>query len=192
MTCRIDSKRSKGLPINVEAIAAGIEIHVRQADFRNDGLIPALIDEFGYSESKLEQQGITSEAYRNEDGMITGEGDHRCIFLHDQLSQERRRWVCAHEIGHHALGHKYEPVDGIAYRLQESAADWVAAQLLMPEPLVREVVAKVGLDYRLLAYTFGVQLRWMKIRLRELRLTRQDDHEARCAAGWTEFSIYPW
>ena len=185
----------KELPIHIEALAVDIGVNVRVADFRNGGLVPALTNEFGYSESELEEKGITSDAYRDNDGMATAEEDFFkvCIFLHSDLGEERRRWVCAHEIGHYLLGHLPRVDAGdLRDKSREAAADWVAAQLLMPEPLVREVVAKVGLDYRLLAYTFGVQLRWMKIRLRELRLTRQDDHEARCAAGWTEFSIYPW
>jgi Zn-dependent peptidase ImmA (M78 family) len=183
------------LPIHIEAVAVEIGLHIMVADFRDDGLVPVLTDEFGYSESELEEKGITSDAYRDNDGMVTAEEDFFkvCVFLHSDLGEERRRWVCAHEIGHYLLGHLPRVDAGeLRNRSREAAADWVAAQLLMPEPLVREVVAIVGLDYRLLAHTFGVRIDRMKIRLRELGLAKRGETEAQHAPGWAEFCIYPW
>ncbi|MCX6373029.1 MAG: ImmA/IrrE family metallo-endopeptidase [Actinobacteria bacterium] len=87
----------------------------------------------------------------------------------------RRRFTIAHEIGHFVLHEeRCRPVHygsvAEAGRAEEREADAFAAELLMPEPLVREAVREHGPDVNRLADRFEVGRKAMQARLRELGL----------------------
>ncbi len=102
-------------------------------------------------------------------------GDGYAIVLHGDSDERRRRFTIAHEIGHFVL-HPGRPrmerggqvTEG--GRLEEREADVFAAELLMPEPLVREAVYEQGLDVARLSDRFLVSRRAMQLRLRYLGL----------------------
>jgi Zn-dependent peptidase ImmA (M78 family) len=103
------------------------------------------------------------------------------IFLNAKDSRTRKRFTCAHELGHYILRSKeptpqYEYVD---YRDQTSStgtieeeryANSFAASLLMPEVAVR-ALREEGLSQLRLAKKFGVSPEAMAIRLDNLRLS---------------------
>ena len=124
----------------------------------------------------------------------TGEGTHICVAAGDPPT--RRRFTVAHEIGHHVLGHEFEPgehvhVDRGTYVLQrgtrasegvdpqEIEANHFAACLLMPPQLVEREVASLDVPQlseahvSALARTFGVSEQSMAIRLTSLGLLSQ-------------------
>ncbi|MGB4136037.1 MAG: ImmA/IrrE family metallo-endopeptidase [Microbacterium sp.] len=81
-----------------------------------------LADEFGLTVT--ERPGTPHSGYRPDDGSV-------------QLSPGMRgrvlRSVLAHEIGHHALGHR-PTSDGLLRKRQETAANrWAALTLISPE-----------------------------------------------------------
>jgi Zn-dependent peptidase ImmA (M78 family) len=93
--------------------------------------------------------------------------------------ETRRRFTLAHELGHwvcHCLGGRDEPVfcrhqdmDSWVDRALEREANVFAAELVMPEPEVREVFAQHG-DVREVAAIFGVSPLAMHWRLYSFEL----------------------
>jgi predicted transcriptional regulator len=106
-------------------------------------------------------------------------GDTRAIVLNGAADERRRRFTIAHEIGHFMLhpGRLRPERDGLvneAMRAEEREADAFAAELLMPEHLVRQAVAEQGADKVLLADRFQVSTRAMEVRLRRLGVLARD------------------
>jgi hypothetical protein len=102
-------------------------------------------------------------------------GDGHTIVLRGASGEHRRRFTIAHEIGHFVLHpRRTAPERGgavnAAWRAQEREADQFAAELLMPEPLVREAVVEHGLDAGRLADRFDASRQAMQVRLRTLGL----------------------
>jgi hypothetical protein len=102
-------------------------------------------------------------------------GDGHQIVLRGATSEQRRRFTIAHEIGHFVLHpHRLAPQRGgpgnAAWQRQEREADQFAAELLMPENMVREAVVLHGPDAVRLADRFGVSRAAMQARLRWLAL----------------------
>jgi hypothetical protein len=95
-------------------------------------------------------------------------------------SSGRRRFTLAHELGHwicqYEQGHvepRYCRADEIgvgAGRKLEREANTFAAQLLMPEPLLRREAVELKLNLHALARRFEVSLPAMKVRLQQLSL----------------------
>jgi hypothetical protein len=105
-------------------------------------------------------------------------GDGHRIVLHGPSSERRRRFPIAHAIGHFVLHpHRLAPQRGgggnAAWQAQEREADQFAAELLMPESLVREAVLLRGPDADRLADRFDVSRKAMQTRLRWLGLAGQ-------------------
>jgi uncharacterized protein DUF955 len=96
------------------------------------------------------------------------------IWVRRDESETRRRFTIAHEIGHHLLHSDgatvlCRPLDvdqaDDAERAKERQANRFAAELLMPEPLVRARAETDGLDATALARTFNVSPIAMAYRL---------------------------
>ena len=120
------------------------------------------------------------EPFRSEAALVPlGEG--RAIEVRGGADERRRRFTIAHEIGHFVLGHeKVAPERGgetnMAGRRLEREADLFAAELLMPEHLVRQAALEDGADPHRLADRFEVSVQAMSVRLRRLGLAeRQSD-----------------
>jgi Zn-dependent peptidase ImmA (M78 family) len=105
-------------------------------------------------------------------------GGRSYVVIDSGARPERRRWTLAHEIAHHILSLGItRPSDGFALcdsRSDDRTCDRFAAQLLMPEAIVRRKVEEIGPrpddKSALLAGIFGVSRQAMRIRLRELGL----------------------
>jgi len=97
-------------------------------------------------------------------------GDGRAIVLNGSADAGRRRFTIAHEIGHFVLHAENGGAIHEAGRGEEREADAFAAELLMPEHLVREAVREQGLDAIRLADRFEVSRQAMQTRLRGLGL----------------------
>jgi Zn-dependent peptidase ImmA (M78 family) len=108
-------------------------------------------------------------------------GDGHTIVLRGESSEQRRRFSIAHEVGHFVLHpQRRAPERGggvnAAWQSQEREADQFAAELLMPELMVREAVLQHGLDVGRLADRFDVSRQAMQVRLRSLGLAQRADH----------------
>ncbi len=107
-------------------------------------------------------------------------GDGHAIVVQGCSDACRRRFTIAHEIGHFVLhAERLRPERGghgnAAWKAQEREADQFAAELLMPEALVREAVVEQGRDVTRLAGRFDVSRQAMQTRLRRLGLTAWHD-----------------
>ncbi len=122
----------------------------------------------------------------NAPGSISGalikeEGKDPIIVLSKTDSRNRKRFTCAHELGHYA---KRSEENAATYKYvdlrsdlssggsdpDEIFANRFAAALLMPESAVREFVGR-KMPVFLLAETFGVSAEAMSYRLKNLGLT---------------------
>ena len=124
----------------------------------------------------LELVGKTREPFTSE-AALEPLGDGRAIVLNGPDDSGRRRFTIAHEIGHFVLyPERCRPERGgvgEAGRREEREADTFAAELLMPEHLVREAVREQGLDVARLADRFEVNRKAMQSRLRHLGLAER-------------------
>jgi hypothetical protein len=117
------------------------------------------------------------EPFQSEAALIPL-GDSHAIVLRGTGDERRRRFTIAHEIGHFVLHPgRVAPERGgpanQAGRDQEREADVFAAELLMPEHLVRQAVLEVGADTACLAGRFEVSEQAMSVRLRRLGLAER-------------------
>ena len=123
----------------------------------------------------LELVGKTREPFTSETA-LEPLGDGGAIVLNGADDSGRRRFTIAHEIGHFVLYPercRSERGGGEAGRREEREADTFAAELLMPEHLVREAVREQGLDVARLADRFEVSRKAMQARLRHLGLAER-------------------
>ncbi len=125
----------------------------------------------------LELVGKTREPFTSE-AALEPLGDGRASVLNGAGDSGRRRFTIAHEIGHFVLHpERCRPERGGAVneaeRMEEREADAFAAELLMPEHLVREAVREQGLDVARLADRFEVSRKAMQARLRHLGLAER-------------------
>jgi Zn-dependent peptidase ImmA (M78 family) len=113
--------------------------------------------------------------------LVKAEGSDPSILLNSEDSRHRKRFTCAHEIGHF-IGRAEEPekYECVDYRdprsstgsiEEERFADSFAANLLMPKPAVEALHSEGLPDFRL-AIQFGVSREAMRNRLDELGLLR--------------------
>lgn len=122
----------------------------------------------------LELVHQTREPFSSE-AALESLGDGHAIVLRGASDERRRRFTIAHEIGHFVLHpERVAPERGgsvnAAGRAQEREADQFAAELLMPEALVRDAVGRQGVDLQRLADRFEVSQQAMRTRLRSLGL----------------------
>jgi IrrE N-terminal-like domain len=105
-------------------------------------------------------------------------GDGHAIVLNGGGDERRRRFTIAHEIGHFVLhpGRQRSERGGKvneAGRVLEREADAFAAELLMPEDLVRQAVDEHGASPGRLSDRFEVSQQAMQTRLRRLGLAER-------------------
>jgi len=124
---------------------------------------------------ETEREPFTSEA------ALVPLGDGHAIELRGRGNERRLRFTIAHEIGHFLLHPRRAVTErgGVTNEgtsRYEREADQFAAELLMPEHLVRQAALEVGADPHLLADRFDVSVPAMTVRLRRLGLAeRQSD-----------------
>ncbi|MDB4988348.1 MAG: hypothetical protein JWN04_3526 [Myxococcaceae bacterium] len=130
------------------------------------------IDVLGMAQSMGVQ--ILHTTGRNWSGALRAAEDAATIYLADGDSHERQRFTIAHELGHlmlHPLGLEYRDlIDPTApgSSVREREANAFAAELIMPEWLVRVTVDRLGSNIRALAEAFRVSESAMEYRLRAL------------------------
>ncbi|WP_200170728.1 ImmA/IrrE family metallo-endopeptidase [Tomitella cavernea] len=105
------------------------------------------------------------------------------IFLNSEHAPVRQRFTCAHELGHYfhnmtaagpeheAYVHRRDERSACGTYEEEIYANQFAAALLMPEPIVRELLAGYQDPVRV-ARELGVSLDALKHRMKNLGLTQ--------------------
>ena len=114
----------------------------------------------------------------SSEAALEPQGDGHAIVLGGGGSERRRRFTIAHEIGHFVLHPELahpEPArpersDQVteAGRVEDREADAFAAELLMPEHLVRQAAREHGADVDRLADRFDVSRSAIRSQLQRL------------------------
>ena len=102
--------------------------------------------------------------------ICSGTGDIKFLTVNGKLPQGRFRFSIAHELGHILLNH--EPLKHILERRKpdiERQADYFAAELLLPEPLLRGDCAAYNVPE--LTKRYKVSRQSLELRLNGLGLT---------------------
>ncbi|MFH1523189.1 MAG: ImmA/IrrE family metallo-endopeptidase [Patescibacteria group bacterium] len=105
--------------------------------------------------------------------------ESKTIFVNDDDNANKQIFTVAHELGHYALQHETDKF-GVLYRMQfldgensdtEKEANCFAANLLVPDRMLKEVMDKYNLNSKdgdLLASLFGVSKEMMGYRMKLL------------------------
>lgn len=109
-------------------------------------------------------------------GFLSGYYKDRDIYVNEGHPEERKRFTIAHELGHFCLGHGPSRRDtsksgwyGADDLEKEKLANAFAAELLMPEEVVRYFIDEKGItNATLLRQAFGVSSSALANRLRSL------------------------
>ena len=110
------------------------------------------------------------------DGIAFKRPEYKLIIVNRSLTPERKRFTIAHELGHIRMPHRggYQLCYPGKNALMERSADRFAAELLMPEPLVKKLWARFqdNEEYRIsiIAEKLLVSKSAMAIRIRGLNL----------------------
>lgn len=130
----------------------------------------------------VKQYGLTivgKRPIKGWSGGLSGSGGVGAIELSPDEPETRRRFSCAHELGHFVLGHselfpatraaRHSLLSYEVYDPLELAVNAFAAELLMPEAEVRQRV-NAGVSLAVMARTFYVSMEAMRTRVEYLGL----------------------
>lgn len=94
---------------------------------------------------------LVAQPLEKAHGFYLREDNAAGVVLNSQHPETLQRFTCAHEIGHHVLGHASHTDDASTLQrmsdlaLQEHQAQVFAAALLMPAPLVNRTLHQLGI-----------------------------------------------
>ncbi len=107
--------------------------------------------------SKAALYGLDITAFGSESATIFAYNGRYIIFYNEQEKMERVRFSIGHELGHRLLGHDFNLPLGEQYSRQEVETNFFAAQLLMPEQIIREFQRRGAvINRQFLMTAFGV------------------------------------
>lgn len=136
-----------------------------------------------YALSDLRKSGVSDAAFAHFTGEGSGKwsaalvplGSSRIIIEHDGHAEVRRRASLAHELGHFLLEHEFAAalLDGDHDRqfdkVKEKQANFMAAELLIPEPAARRAAyAKWGNHQ--VGRAYGVSPQFAQMRMSGVRV----------------------
>lgn len=112
-------------------------------------------------------------------GYAVSVSERPLILVERSLSFARKRWTIAHELGHCLISSHLGQLARRGHSTKlDRQADWFAAELLMPIPLIKkwwEHCRRRGQEKAIeqMAWDFQVSRQAMEIRLKELQLIRE-------------------
>lgn len=106
---------------------------------------------------KARSYGVDIEAFGSESAIIMELGDRRIIFYDESKPMPHVKYSILHEFGHDQNGHDLGAIDPDTYHRYEIETNFFAAQLLMPEQVLRELASRgVKIDTKFLMQHFAV------------------------------------
>ena len=107
--------------------------------------------------AKARSYGVDIEAFGSESAIIMELGARRIIFYDETKPLTHVKYSILHELGHDQNGHDLGATDPDTYHRYEIETNYFAAQLLMPEQVLRELATRgVKIDKRFLMEHFEV------------------------------------
>jgi Zn-dependent peptidase ImmA (M78 family) len=143
-------------------------------------------------------QVVVLRMHRDVAGAFHSRGAYRLLFVNGVHPAVRQRFTLAHEFGHCRLGHesvidREADVFGAQHDPSEVAANYFAAEFLMPGQAVRRWARgrRVGLDELVhLAAEYGVSAKMARIRLGTAGALRDRERLARLDAEIDEEGLH--
>lgn len=89
--------------------------------------------------SVAHKYNVDIEAFGSEAAVIQSFNGKYIIFYNQEDQITRVRFSILHELGHYILGHGFHEKDSYVYGKEEVEANCFAAQILMPEQVIREL-----------------------------------------------------
>ncbi len=103
------------------------------------------------------KHGLDMKAFGSESAVVVQRGERSIIFYDETKPETHTRFSILHELGHVVNGHDFTRKDSEAYQKYEVETNFFAAQLLMPEQLLRELQRRgVPIKSAFLQEKFGV------------------------------------
>jgi Zn-dependent peptidase ImmA (M78 family) len=127
------------------------------------------------SYQKAKKYGLEITDFGSQSALLTQYGSRYIIFYDDSKPKTHARFSILHELGHKVIGHDLSNKDKATYSKYEIETNYFAAQLLMPEQLLRELQKRqVDITPRFLQTTFGVSMEAANKRIETLAKTNAE------------------
>lgn len=152
-----------------------------EATLIKHGVSSPIVNVFNIAQS----EGLTLKEFSPEDGELANvagffDPASKTIFINKDDATNRQTFTVAHELGHYLLGHDATTYGvlprwqnpGIEKKPEEKEADCFAANLLVPEDMIKKTMREYGLtdsDEEILAKIFGVSKEVIHYRLLRVR-----------------------
>ncbi len=94
------------------------------------------------SYKKAKKYNVNIEDFGSKSAVLIKQGDNKIIFYNEEELIARIRFSILHEYGHYKLQHDLDTKDEEMYKKFEVETNYFAAQLLMPEQLIRELQSR--------------------------------------------------
>ena len=129
------------------------------------------------SYKKAGEYGLDITAFGSESAIIIWFHSKAIIFYDETKPRTHARYSLLHEFGHYQLNHDFTDKRPEVYRKYEIEANFFAAQLLMPEQILRELQRRgVTITNRFLQQRFGVSYEAANKRLDTLARNQAEWH----------------
>lgn len=126
---------------------------------------------------KAAKYGIDMKAFGSESATIFRYHDKCIIFYDEHKPKTHVTFSLLHEFGHERLEHDFARKDAESYHNYEVESNFFAAQLLMPEQLIRAMQSRgKNITCLFLQYAFGVSGQAATKRLETLAKTNAEWH----------------
>ena len=125
--------------------------------------------------AKAQKYGVDMSRFGSESAVIVSLNGKAIIFYDDSKPEAHVNFSILHEMGHPLLGHDPHVKDREEYAQYEVETNWFAAQLLMPEQLLREMITRgAQVSPSFLQSNFGVSDAAARKRLETLAKTNAE------------------
>ena len=105
----------------------------------------------------LSKYGLDVRALGSESAVVTELGGRYIIFYDKEKPEGHIKFSILHELGHPVNGHDLSTNDSVLYQKYEVETNYFAAQLLMPEQIIREMQKRrKAITVSFLSSVFGV------------------------------------
>lgn len=102
-------------------------------------------------------EGLNIESFGSKSAVLIEQDGRKIVFYNESELKERIRFSILHEYGHYKLNHNLDTKDKEEYKAYELETNYFAAQILMPEQLIREIQGRgIRITKELLIDLFGV------------------------------------
>ena len=121
------------------------------------------------SYKKAQKYGVDIRNFGSESATLFHFHGKAIIFYDETKPQAHINYSILHELGNDKMGHPLSSIDDLTYRCYEIETNYFAAQLLMPEQLLRELQRRgVRLTIPFLQSAFGVSAQAAQKRINTL------------------------